>query len=177
MPDDCTIPGLVDLFHYQGQPQNADAVRYTAASGARIFAGGAQQLSWSLDPFNTSRYGRTLPADAPLQQFMRNVLDDLGRPAPPASLTAQVGSRTVTLRIGQRADRRVVAFEVVRHPGAQSFQLSDSGVVRLCRTSAARCVSRRPRPGTYRYAVVADDPWGQSFAKLSQRVVVRKARR
>ena len=86
-------PGLVTLFHYEGQPSNADAVRYTALSGARVFAGGAQQLSWSLDPFNTGRFGRTLPADARLQQFMRNALADLTRPAAPKTLDVNVDGR------------------------------------------------------------------------------------
>src|SRR5207302_9595259 len=82
----CAKPGLTVFFHYEGAPQNADAVRYTAPSGARVFAGGAQQLSWSLDPFNTGRFGRTLPADQRLQQFMRNVLADLTRPARPIAV-------------------------------------------------------------------------------------------
>ena len=53
VPPQCVKPGLVDLFHYEGEPQKADAVRFTTTSGARVFSGGAQQLSWSLDPFNT----------------------------------------------------------------------------------------------------------------------------
>src|SRR5262249_11329495 len=40
-PRECVKPGLRVLFHYEGEPANADAVRYTAPSGARVFAGGA----------------------------------------------------------------------------------------------------------------------------------------
>jgi hypothetical protein len=177
VPLGCAIPGLVDLFHFEGAPQNADAVRYTAPSGARVFSGGAQQLSWSLDPFNTGRYGRTLPADARLQQFMRNVFDDLGRPAPPAFLSARVLRGTVTLRFGGRADPRIRGFEVFRHPGKTAFGLADARVARVCRTTEATCTNRRVPPGTYRYAVVADDAWSQSFPKLSPRVVVKRPAR
>ncbi len=88
-PAECIKPGLTTLFHYEGEPANADAVRFTAPSGARVFAGGAQQLSWSLDPFNTGRFGRTLPADTRLQQFMRNALADLAHPAAPRALEAR----------------------------------------------------------------------------------------
>ena len=58
-PATCAKPQLKVLFHFEGQPADADGVRYTATSGARVFAGGAQQLSWALDTFNLTRFGRT----------------------------------------------------------------------------------------------------------------------
>jgi hypothetical protein len=91
---DCEKPGITVFFHYDGTPQKADAVRYTAPSGARVFAAGAQQWSYALDTFNTGRLGRTLPPDTRLQQFMRNALADLSRPAAP-----------VAVRAGAEADR------------------------------------------------------------------------
>jgi hypothetical protein len=172
----CAKPGLKALFHYEGQPSNADAVRYTAPSGARVFAGGAQQLSWSLDPFNTGRFGRTLPADAGLQRFMRNALDDLTRPAPPRALEATVESRRVTLRIRRHPDPRVRFFTIVRRRGASSFKLDSPGVARVCRTSGVTCVNRRVPKGTYRYAVIAEDAWNRSSPTFSRKVVVRVSR-
>jgi len=177
VPPQCVKPGLVDLFHYEGEPQNADAVRFTTPSGARVFAGGAQQLSWSLDPFNTGRFGRTLPADTRLQQFMRNALDDLTRPAAPKALEARVQRRTVTLRIRRHPDPRVRRFQIYRHRGRRAFRLDDSGVARVCDTIKLRCTNRRVPAGTYRYAAVVEDDWGTSFATLSRKVVVRKSRR
>ena len=172
----CAKPGLKALFHYEGEPSNADAVRYTAPSGARVFAGGAQQLSWSLDPFNTGRFGRTLPADAGLQRFMRNALDDLTRPAPPRALEATVESRRVTLRIRRHPDPRVRFFTIVRRRGASSFKLDSPGVARVCRTSGVTCVNRRVPKGTYRYAVIAEDAWNRSSPTFSRKVVVRVSR-
>jgi len=174
VPPQCVKPGLVTLFHFEGQPSNADAVRYTAQSGARIFAGGAQQLSWSLDPFNTGRFGRTLPADARLQQFMRNVLADLIRPAAPKTLEATVDGRRVTLTIHRHPDPRVRSFTIVRHRGASLFAFDGPGVARVCQTTALACVNRRVPKGTYRYAVVAEDQWGRSLPTISRKVVVRR---
>jgi hypothetical protein len=172
VPTGCSKPGLVDLFHYEGAPQNANAVRFTTPSGARVFSGGAQQLSWSLDPFNTGRFGRTLPADARLQQFVRNALDDLGRPAAPTALEADVERRRVTLRIRPRADPRVRSFQIWRHKGRLPFRIGDTGVARVCATTALVCVNRRVPVGTYRYGVLAEDAWGTSFLALSRNVVV-----
>jgi hypothetical protein len=173
MPE-CEHAGLADLFHYDGPPQHADAVRFTASSGARVFASGAQQWSWSLDPFNTGRFGRTLPPDTRLQQFMRNALDDLTRPAPPIALRIHVRRRTVSLKIDVDSDPRVQRVEVFRHRGAADFRLDDPGVVLACRHVA--CVNRRLRPGVYRYAAVTADEWSESYPTLSRRVVVRRHR-
>jgi hypothetical protein len=177
VPADCVKPGLTTFFHYEGVPQNADAVRYTAPSGARVFAGGAQQLSWSLDTFNTGRFGRTLPADVRLQQFMRNALSDLELPAPPAAVRVRLQGRTATISLQRHADPRVQRFDIVRHGGPHPFAIDDPGVVRVCRTSGRACKLRRLRPGTYRFAAVAVDEWSPSVPVLSRAVVVRKRRR
>jgi len=57
-PAEC-VKGLTVLFEYPGVAPElpADAVRYTAPSGARVFAGGAQQLSWPLDTALTAGLG------------------------------------------------------------------------------------------------------------------------
>jgi len=176
-PPACVKPGLTVLFRYHGEPADADAVRYTAPSGARVFAGGAQQLSWPLDTFNLRRFGRTLGPDARFQQFMRNALSDLTRPAPPIAVNVRVRRRRLTLRIQAHADLRVQAFQVYLHPGPLPFTPADVGVSPLCRTTAnAACRQRRLRPGTYRFAVVALDEWGASVPTLSPPVRVRGRR-
>jgi hypothetical protein len=173
----CSKPGLTRLFHYEGAPQNADAVKYTAPSGARVFSGGAQQLSWALDTFDLGRHGRTLPPDSRLQQFMRNVLADLTRPAPPVALHVVVRRRTATIRVRRHDDPRVRWVDVVRHGGGAAFASGDPGVVRVCRTTGPPCVLRRLRPGAYRFAAVAVDGWGGSVPLLSRRVVIRRSGR
>lgn len=171
---DCEKPGGTVLFHYEGAPQNADAFRYTAPSGARVFAAGAQQWSYALDPFNTGRLGRTLPADPRLQQFMRNALADLSRPAPPAAVRVRVRRRTVTVTLQRQDDPRVQRYEIFRHGGAAPFALEDGGVTRVCSTRGGACTLRRLKPGTYRFAAVAVDEWSRSTAKLSAKAVVRR---
>jgi hypothetical protein len=173
---DCEKPGLSVFFHYDGAPQKADAVRYTAPSGARVFAAGAQQWSYALDTFNTGRLGRTLLPDGRLQQFMRNALADLGRPAPPAALRARVRRRTVRVTLQLHFDPRVLRYEIVRRRGAAAFGLGDAGVTHVCSTRGGACTLRRLKPGTYRFAAFAVDAWGQSTATLSGKIVVRRRR-
>jgi hypothetical protein len=136
-------------------------------------AGGAQQLAWTLDSFNTGRFGRTLPADARVQRFVRNAFTDLGRPALPRGLDVAVEGRRVTLTILRRSDPRVRSHTIVRHKGPGRFRLTAPGVARVCQTTALTCVNRRVPAGTWRYAVVAEDAWGASLQVFSRKVVVR----
>jgi hypothetical protein len=170
-PSTCVKPQSRVLFHFEGEPADADAVRYTATSGARVFAGGAQQLSWTLDTFNLTRFGRTLPADSRMQQFMRNVLTDLGRPAKPTSLAVTVQGRMVTLKVRGHADARI-KFHSFKHVGAGPFGLDDPGVTPLCKNKTGNCVIRNVAPGTYRYAAVTVDEWARSAPIVSAKVVV-----
>jgi hypothetical protein len=75
----CAVPPLTVLFHYdgigrRGTPTSADAVRYTAPSGARVFSSGSLYFVYGLDNY----YGhRDVAPDDRLRQFMRNALADL----------------------------------------------------------------------------------------------------
>ncbi len=160
-PESCVHPGLVVLFHFEGHPnlQNADAIRYTAPSGARVFASGAQQFAWALDTFGTRAYGRTLPPDARLQAFVRNALDDLGRPAPPTTIAVHVRRHRVRVVVPLAADPRVTGAHVYR----------DGALV--CAESP--CRDRHVPRGTHTYAATYFDRWDES-TRLS--VVVRVGR-
>jgi hypothetical protein len=151
----CEKPGITVFFHYQGGVQNADAVRYTAGSGARVFAGGAQQWSYALDTFNTGRLGRTLPPDTRLQQFTRNALTDLQRPAPPAGVRMRVRKRTLRITLRTHPDPRVLRYEIYR------------GARLICKTRMGVCILRNVKPGVYRFSAIAVDEWGTSVATLS----------
>lgn len=96
--EDCAVPGeLTNFFHYEKgtsdrwitNDQDADSVAYEAPSGARVFSTGTMGYTWRIDPNPTwnevwpySRVQNYKPAvlepDDRLQQFTRNVLDDLG---------------------------------------------------------------------------------------------------
>lgn len=139
----CAPPGLRDLFHVDGTPPY-DGVRYTAPSGARVFSAGTLRFSWGLDPGGPS-------ASPPLQQFMRNALDDLTRPAPPASV------RVVRVRGGMR-------ISVRRLPDARARRLVVTVGRRLvCSTPRSSCVDVRARRRGVRYTVVLRDRWRASF--------------
>jgi hypothetical protein len=73
----CTPPGakLTALFHYDGVADgngNADAVTYTAPSGARILSTGSLNWNRILDDYVSPG-----SADPRLQRFTRNALSDL----------------------------------------------------------------------------------------------------
>jgi hypothetical protein len=72
-PPDATV-----FFHYDNELSNADALSFTASSGAQVFAAGSLQFSWGLDD-----WGRPGYADERLQCFMRNVFTDLAGTGPP----------------------------------------------------------------------------------------------
>lgn len=163
----CSHPGLKVLFHYDGGgiDQNADSVRFTAPSGARIFASGAMQFSWALDdwrsegrigPPNPSTPWRGIPADPRIQQFARNMLDDLTRPQPPLTVYREAvpdDPTSIRIRTGWPNDPRVVSRLIYRTHDSDPPQLVCSGKVPCI-------VQRATVPGTYVYEAMYIDQWG-----------------
>jgi hypothetical protein len=81
----CAHPPLTRLFHWDDGPGGfppADAVRYTAPSGASVFSSGSMQFAYGLDAW---RDGFMSTRDERLIAFMRNALADLTGGAPPGS--------------------------------------------------------------------------------------------
>ena len=89
-----TIPGnqtaasscshdLTVFFHRQrmggDKDGNADATRYTAPSGATVFASGSHQFSWGLDDFTINPDQGHGFVSQPLQRFIRNAFDSMTR--------------------------------------------------------------------------------------------------
>jgi len=160
-----TIPGnqsaasscthaLTVFFHRErgsDKDGNADAIRYTDFSGARVFASGSHQWSWALDSFR-SRYGQNVPADTRIQKFMTNALADLLGPAPPATVTATETRSGVVLGASLHTDPRVTSVKFMRSP--------DGPVV--CSGSTG-CVDHPPGHHAYTYEAVTADQWGVSL--------------
>ncbi|HST26190.1 MAG TPA: N,N-dimethylformamidase beta subunit family domain-containing protein [Gaiellaceae bacterium] len=92
-----TIPGnqtadsscshkLTVFFHREtgsDKSGNADAVRYTTDSGARVFASGSMDFAWGLDDWSGNPDETHGLVDVRLQKFMQNALADLTLPPPP----------------------------------------------------------------------------------------------
>jgi hypothetical protein len=152
-PAGCAKPTLEVLFEYKGPPIGADSVRYVAESGARVFSAGSLRFAWGLDAFTppTQRQATTpIPA---LQQFVRNVLADLMRPAPPASMTATpAGEGAFRLHVTGSSDPRVTRTIVLRN-----------GTI-VCEASPAEDCLDAGLPGhrTYSYDARTVDQWGES---------------
>jgi hypothetical protein len=109
----CATPPLTVFFHYEtgAGGNDADVTTYTAPSGARVFATGSMQYAWGLDGYGSAAGY----VDPRLQQFTRNMLDDLGGPhahdrsPPPASGDTRPPSVSISrpqrgkvVRIGRR---------------------------------------------------------------------------
>ena len=164
----CAHPGQVTLFHYDGAgvDLNGDAVRYTAPSGARVFASGAQEFSWALDSWRSDgtiapsvpvASDRGASVDARVQEFMRNALDDLTRPAAPLAVRKLRVSDGIRVRTGRPLDPRVV--------GRLIYRVRDgSAPVLVCRGRAPCIVKRASQPGTYRFEAEFVDVWDRTSA-------------
>ena len=146
-------------------------MRYVADSGARVFSSGSMQFAWGLDDFSTRAYGHPTGVDPRLQQFMRNALDDLRRPAPPVWLDAIRVRGGVALQMAGRDDPRV-HVEILRSRGSGVFDPALG--LPVCSITTGGCVDRRLRgSGVYRYAAIAVDPWGWSVPVYSLPVRVQ----
>jgi hypothetical protein len=162
----CLKPGEVALFHYDGGTVdlNADATRYTAPSGARVFAAGAQEFSWALDGWRSDGtlappvpvgVDRSAPPDPRIQQFMRNALADLVRPAPPAFVGRRRLPDGIHVWTGRPLDPRVSARLVYR-------LRDDDAPTLVCQGRGPCVVPPATRPGTYRFEAEYVDAWGQA---------------
>jgi len=175
-----TIPGsqtaqsscghaLTVFFHRErgdDKDGNADAVRYLASSGARVFSSGSHQFSWGLADSGPIPGETPGLEDARLQAFMRNALTDLQRPAPPTRVTARRRGRVVRIIVAWNADPRVRGMIVTRL-GSAKAPTTDTESVVVCRTRRHSC-SDRVR-GTAQYAAVTVDRWGRSAPTMSNR--------
>lgn len=138
---------------------DAEAVRYTAPSGARVFAAGALMFSAALDPQDDS----PPPGWLGLRRFVRRMIDDLTRPPVAQAvrglpLPGAGPARPVTVTFRAPTDLRVREVRVLRRAGGTGFGAGSRGVVTVCAPATPPCVDPAPPPrGVFRYAVVADD--------------------
>ncbi len=164
----CNVPPTTVFFHHEelygalpaeGSRWNADVVRYTAPSGARVFSAGSLQFAWGLDPLQ-EHY------DARLDRFMRNGLDDLTRPAAPSVVVTRARGSGVVVAVPASASAQVEGVVLYRHRGAGAFATGGPGVARV---DASRCAVFLDRPGrgVFRYAATYRSEWRESAPVLS----------
>jgi hypothetical protein len=158
----CVTPTPTALFHFAGPPATADAVRFTASSGAVVFSAGTLSFALGLDDF---RPHPNLPAtgDPRLEAFMRNALADLVRPAAPLAVRISAGSRGVRIVLRRAPDPRVLSVRVFRAPARNPLARGSRGMHFVCSTLGSSCVDpSAPRGRQVRYVVVVGDRWGSS---------------
>jgi len=167
----CAVPQLTVFFHsehqnghspVEGTLWNADTVRYTAPSRARVFSASSFQFSWGLDPLQ-ERY------DTRLDRFMRNALDDLTRPAAPAAVTVLPRATGVLVAVPRPTQVQITGIVAFRHPGAGAFRPTSPATVRI---SLPGCTAFADRPGrgVFRYTVAYTNRWRPSAALLGAAV-------
>ena len=178
-----TIPGnqtaasscghkLTVFFHHEtgsDKTGNADAVRYTASSGARVFASGSHTFVWGLDDFAGNPDETHGLVSTGLQRFARNAFDDLTRPAAPTAVNASPTGAGVLVSLSMPRDPRVLRVVVTRR------RIGTRRDVRVCSASGRTHLFCRDsvRPGGYRYKAVAVDRWRSSFPVQTATVRVR----
>jgi hypothetical protein len=168
---------LTVFFHREhggDKDGNADATRYVAPSGARVFSSGSHQFSWGLDDFSAIPGERRGLADVRLQVFMRNALADLQRPAPPTAVLVRRRGQDVQIVVTSNRDPRVRGIVVMRVPSPRHDGINPAAAV-VCSTPTGSCTDREPHGGSIRYAAVTIDAWGRSAPVFSVPIVRRNA--
>lgn len=173
VPGCATTTSLVDLFHYTSPviaSQNADAVKWTAPSGARVFASGGYTFSLALDAYRSDgtlgpefpiAADHDVPVDPRVQAFMHNALDDLTRPAPPPVARRTSDNGRFRLRTGWPNDARILGRLVYR-------VRAEDGSRQLVCSGHGPCYPPRPtQPGTYHLEASYVDQWGGVSAPAS----------
>ena len=163
----CRVPPPTVLFHYGGAPAPADAVRYTAPSGAVVFSAGSLDFAKGLDDFRA--HPDVVPSGDPrLEAFVRNAFARLLRPAGPSSVRTTAGRSGITVTIARPPDPRVVSVRVYRARAVQPLRRGSRGMHFVCATLAPACLDRTvPRGRHVRYVVVISDAWGASVPFVS----------
>lgn len=165
---------ITRLFHYEAPVsyENADAVTFTAASGARIFSSGSMQFNWLFDD-----YGQVPHADRRAQQFALNMLDDLsGRGIGRTPLVATNPAVSITTAPPASTSSTSARFGFQSKPGAHFLCSLDGSTRSSCgpdvadgnfsgngTTSYSRIV-----PGVHNFAVTAVDTAGYQSAPVTR---------
>jgi N,N-dimethylformamidase beta subunit-like, C-terminal len=158
----CRTPTLTVLFHYGGPPASADAVRFTAPSGAIVFSAGSLSFAVGLNDYH-EHANVPAPGDPRLERFVRNAFADMLRPSAPRSVRISVGPRGITVSVQRRADPRVLGVRIYRAPADQPLARGSRGLHLVCDTLRRSCLDRSaPAARQVRYVVVVRDRWGAS---------------
>ena len=153
----CGHPMTILFSHPQTpQLQAAVALRYLAASGARVFSTGSHDFAMGLEPWRAARgsAARALHARTPSTTS--------SGPLEPLSLTAQALGGAVALTAVAPADARIRPDDRPDRPRQD---------VTLVHCRPGRGVDHPPR-GRWRYAATTVDRWGSSARLVSKPVRV-----
>jgi len=175
----CHVPPPTPLLSYSGPPYggggaptHADAVRYTACSGAEVFSAGSLQFSWGLDSWRDPSYSDpALPPEPPasggLQLAMSKALSDLTQshvpqPGPPHICVPTPGF-TASLpwaAVGQPVTFSSTATDQYGQIAGQDWSFSGTG--RAAGASGPAITEAFTRPGSVGIRLRVSDTSGAS---------------
>ena len=149
------------LLHYSGAPANADAVAYTAPSGAQVFSDGTMQLTWALDD-----YGHAPHADTRVQAMFANLFNALG--APPPGTAPPVPTALAPVANHWTAARTTFTWKS-NAVGPETFTVAVDGrtvgTLNSGACAATSCALTAPvKAGRHTWQVLATDPLGGESA-------------
>lgn len=169
----CHVPPPAVLLDYSGPPAapwqppvRAQATRYTACSGAEVFAAGSLQFSWGLDSWRDPSYSLSgLPPVPPvspgLQRMTTNALVDLTSshvpvPGPPEICvpTASFNESASAIGVGQPITLQSTSRDAYGQIAAQTW---DVGGLQVSGATATRSFSV---PGLYDVSLRVTDASG-----------------
>lgn len=170
----CHVPPVTPLLSYSGPPASsngpplrADAVRYTACSGAEVFSSGSMQFAWGLDSWRDPTYAGAPPASAGLQQAMTRALADLTQshvpvPGPPQICvpTATFAASVPQAVVGQPVVFKSTATDQYGQIASQDWDLSGAG--RFADATGPTATRTFGTPGAVRVGLRVTDSSGTS---------------
>jgi hypothetical protein len=173
----CHVPPVTPLLSYSGSPlasdgspTRADAVRYTACSGAEVFSAGSLQFSWGLDSWRDPSYADPAlppvpPASPGLQQAMTQALGDLTRSHVPMPAPPQICVPTATFApsisqavVGQPVVFNSTAADPYGQISSQAWDLSGTG--RFADATGPAATWTFPTPGLVHVGLRVTDASG-----------------
>ncbi len=177
----CATPALTVLLHFaglkgypglKGSPNPADAVTYTAPSGARVFSDGSLQLVWFLDDF-----GHQPHADPRVQALFTNIFDALGASPPTLPPPSAFALRSPSKGALVFSPRPTLRWAAASDPlGITGYSVVIDGTTVGLTTRTRFTPPRDLREGRHTWRVVAVDGAGNLRPSAVGHFTVRSVR-
>jgi hypothetical protein len=170
----CEVPTPAEVLEFGGlttgnpgsYPTGADAVTYTASSGARVFSSSSMQVNWALDDF-----GHPPHVNPHAQVLFANIFNDLGAiPVPVLQAPASGAAAGMPVELSWTTSMGMARYQV-------SLDGNVVATLGAASCSAVTCSVQVPAsPGPHTWNVAGTDLLGATVTGQSQRFTVSSSR-